>query len=195
MAAARDRAAYVVISGLPASGKTMLGREISRRLGLPLLDKDDFLEGLFARDGTGDAGHRNRLSRESDAMLRAATEASGGAVLVSFWRHPGGSGGGTASEWLLASGATLVEIHCRCPAEGAAERFANRCRHPGHLDELRSPEMLARQFEDYARLGPLRIGCTIEVDTSGPLKPGQLRSLAASIRRAMTTGSGQSRES
>jgi hypothetical protein len=38
---------FVVVSGLPASGKTTLARRLADGLGLPLLDKDDILDRLF----------------------------------------------------------------------------------------------------------------------------------------------------
>ena len=86
------------MSGLPASGKSRLGAAIAPLLGLPLLDKDDFLEALYERDGIGDAAWRERLSRRSDDLFRAeamaVTLATGGAVLTSFWRHPGRTDGG-----------------------------------------------------------------------------------------------------
>ena len=37
----------VVVSGLPASGKTTVGRVLSEGLSLPLIDKDAILEALF----------------------------------------------------------------------------------------------------------------------------------------------------
>ena len=37
----------VVVSGLPASGKTTVGRALSHGLSLPLIDKDDILEAMF----------------------------------------------------------------------------------------------------------------------------------------------------
>lgn len=37
----------VVVTGLPASGKTTLGRHIATSLGFGFLDKDEFLEDLF----------------------------------------------------------------------------------------------------------------------------------------------------
>jgi len=40
---------YVVLSGLPASGKSTLARALSQAFFLPLLDKDQFLEALLAR--------------------------------------------------------------------------------------------------------------------------------------------------
>ena len=80
---------YVVVSGLPGSGKTTLGRRLAPALGLPLIDKDDILERLFDTKGVGDTAWRRALSRESDAILQRDATAADGAVLVSFWRQPG----------------------------------------------------------------------------------------------------------
>ncbi|MDE4063909.1 AAA family ATPase [Phaeobacter gallaeciensis] len=41
----------VIVTGLPASGKTTIAREISKCLGFVFLDKDDFLEELYERHG------------------------------------------------------------------------------------------------------------------------------------------------
>jgi shikimate kinase len=38
---------FVAVSGLPASGKTVLGRALAGALDLPLLDKDEILESMF----------------------------------------------------------------------------------------------------------------------------------------------------
>ena len=81
---------FVVISGLPGSGKTSLARQLAPALHLPLIDKDDILERLFEAKGAGGAEWRRMLSRESDALLEAEARASsGGAVLVSHWRQAG----------------------------------------------------------------------------------------------------------
>ena len=46
---------FVVVSGLPASGKTTLAKSLALALGLRLLDKDDILESLFGpRSGVGE---------------------------------------------------------------------------------------------------------------------------------------------
>lgn len=44
-----------VLSGLPASGKTTVGRGIASAMAIPLLDKDDFLEDLFEKHRVGDS--------------------------------------------------------------------------------------------------------------------------------------------
>ncbi|WP_370645738.1 AAA family ATPase [Ruegeria sp. Ofav3-42] len=53
----------IVVTGLPASGKTTVAREIAKRLGLVFLDKDDFLEELYERHGVPSWEHRKKLSR------------------------------------------------------------------------------------------------------------------------------------
>lgn len=176
---------FIVVSGLPASGKSRLGAAIAPLLGLPLLDKDDFLEALYEHRGVGDAGWRARLSRESDGLFRAAATRAGAAVMVSFWRHAGQSDGGTPSEWLRALPRPVLEVHCDCPARLALQRFRSRSRHPGHLDAARDRDGLRRTFAAYAARGPLGFGDTVRVDTSGPV---DATALAARIRRALDRG-------
>jgi dephospho-CoA kinase len=47
------RRLFVVVSGLPGSGKTTLGRRLAPALDLPLIDKDDILNRLFESKGIG----------------------------------------------------------------------------------------------------------------------------------------------
>ena len=179
---------FVILSGLPASGKSRLGAALAPLLGLALLDKDDFLEALYEREGVGDASWRERLSRESDDKFRAAAIDSGGAVLASYWRHPGrADGGGTPSDWLRTLPGTLVEVHCHCPAEITLERFRRRTRHPGHLDAMRTKADLIAKFEDYAARGPLGLGMVIPVKTTD-FPDAEI--LATRIRRVLGAGSG-----
>src|SRR5438045_2088765 len=67
----------VIITGPPASGKSMLGRELARRLALPLLSKDLFKEVLFDELGWSDREWSRRLGTASMALLFR----SAGAVL------------------------------------------------------------------------------------------------------------------
>lgn len=61
---------YVVVSGLPASEKTTLARAVAQSLGLPMLDKDDFLESLFEDAIVGSAQRRRELSQLADRAFR-----------------------------------------------------------------------------------------------------------------------------
>jgi glucokinase len=158
---------FVVISGLPGSGKTTVGRELATRLGLTFIDKDDILDGLFETRGVGDVEWRRALSRESDAILEARALSSAGAVIVSHWRIPGmPAASGTPTEWLKSLPGQLVHVRCSCPADVAAERFTRRHRHPGHLDRMRNADEVLSSIDALAALPPLAIEPVIEADTT-----------------------------
>ncbi len=157
---------FVVVTGLPASGKSTLGAALSTAIGLPLIDKDAILEALFDEVGTGDAAHRRALSRAADGTLQARALQSRGAVLVSWWRHPRSSvDSGTSTHWLASLPADIVELHCRCRPELAHERFFARTRHAGHLDDAKDRTQELERFRQWAALGPLGLGTVVEVDT------------------------------
>ncbi len=153
----------VVVSGLAASGKTTVGQALSQRLQMPLIDKDEILEALFATLGCDDREQRYRLSRASDEILYTLAKSAGAAVLVNWWDHD------ASPARLHAISTTLVEVFCDCPVELAAARFASRERHPGHLDHLRTSEEHEegiRRMRDTFR-GPLRLSDhLVTVDTS-----------------------------
>jgi predicted kinase len=179
------KARLVVISGLPASGKTTVGTALSERLSLPLIDKDAILEALFDSLGCRDRGERYRLSRASDEVLYTLAEASQAAVVVNWWDPD------STPARLRSIASSVVEVFCECPLEVAAARFEDRRRHPGHHDPSRSPEEIAeavrRMRETF--LGPLGVGNLVRVDTTGPLDAdsvaGQVLSLiGAGLPRA-----------
>ena len=158
---------FVVISGLPGSGKSTLAQRLAPALRLALIDKDVILERLFEAMGAGDAEWRRALSRESDVLLEEEAKKSEGAILVSHWHVPGmPSNSGTPTAWISGLPAQVVNVHCECPVEIAAERFFHRKRHPGHLDHERSFAEIFASLRDAARFESLKIGPRIEVDTS-----------------------------
>ncbi|WP_075017492.1 AAA family ATPase [Actinacidiphila rubida] len=146
--------AFVIVSGLPASGKTTLARALADRLSLPLIDKDEILESLYDSLGVGDHSWRHRLSRASDDVLFAMAARTPGAVLDNWWHHE------TAPARLRELGGRLVEVFCHCDPAVAAERFQARTRHPGHLDPQHTPEQVAERvaFVRDTFPGPLRLG-------------------------------------
>jgi len=176
---------FIVVSGLPGSGKTTLAVGLARELGLPLLDKDDILEALFESFETIDLATRQRLSRASDVVLAKIAARSPGAVIVSFWRRDGMDGtSGTPTGWLSALPQNLLEVHCDCPAALAEARFRARQRHAGHHDGARLA-ILHEQLQSLAALGPLKIGPLVTVPTSGPY---DLLLVAQEVQRRLDDG-------
>ena len=171
---------FVVVSGLPGSGKTTVGRALASLLDLPHIDKDDILESLFESRGIGDAGWRRRLSREADTVFQAAVSASAGAVITSFWHATGMSpDSGTPTGWLAELPGVIANVHCECPPAVAAERFVRRTRHAGHRDGTRTA---ADVFASFEALGGAIVsaGPRVTVDTTRPLD-------AEAVRRAVET--------
>ena len=160
---------FVIVSGLPASGKSTLGRAIASALNLSFLDKDEILEGLFDRVGVGDSVWRTKLSRTADEVLCREAHALPGAVVTSWWRHrESKSESGTPTDWLSSLPGDLVELYCACSPYTAANRFFGRNRHAGHLDGRYTHADLLEQFRQQSSLGPLAVGRLVRVDTEAP---------------------------
>jgi len=174
---------FLIFSGLPGSGKSTVARQLAPRFGLPLLDKDDFLDALFVERGAGDAEWRTSLSREADERFAVAARQLAGACLVSWWRHRGAAGSGTPTEWLSTLSAPIVEVHCRCRVATAVERFLVRQRHPGHLDSVRAHSSLLTEF-DALDARPLGIGPVVDLDTEAVVDND---ALLHSIRTALAS--------
>ena len=176
---------FVVVSGLPGSGKSTLAKQLALALGLRLLDKDTILERLFDSKGIGDLAWRRALSRESDLILQSEATASNGAILVSHWQLPGMAlNSGTPTSWLTKLSDRVVNVHCECGAEIAAERFVQRKRHIGHQDDKRLPSEVLASIRAVARLGRLKIGPRVDVDTS---QTPQLDALLPAVHKALET--------
>ncbi len=157
---------FVVISGLPASGKSTLATALSNALSLPLIDKDDILESLFDSLGVGDAHRRAELSRAADHAMQKIVSRSQGAVIASWWRHPKSTvASGSPADWLKLLPGEIIELHCKCSPQPAVDRFFARTRHAGHLDGSKSKAEEIAKFEQFASYGALGIGRLIEVDT------------------------------
>ena len=177
---------HIIVSGIPASGKSTIGRAIADALGMPMLDKDEILEAMFDEQGIGNAEWRTRLSRAADEAFKETALRSREAVITSWWRHPASlADSGTPVEWLSSLPGVVVEIHCVCGPHIAAERFLSRTRHAGHLDHWKTQEELMASFQQHAVLGPLGLGQVVLIDTEQAL---DLKDLLAEIETAMEAG-------
>jgi predicted kinase len=168
---------YVVVSGLPASGKTTLARPLADALGLPLVSKDAIKEALFEAVGTGDWHWSKALSRAADAALVALARELDAAVLDNFWYQR------TARDLLTPLNGTFVEVCCRCDPGIALARFRARERHAGHGDGQQGPDQQERAFREH-RLPLGNLGAVLDVDTQGPVDIGGLAAWVVAHRQS-----------
>ena len=157
----------IVVSGIPASGKSTIGRELASHVGIPLVDKDDFLEAVFLERPVLSPDERRRASRRADELFMAGALESAPAVLVSHWRHPASlqKRSGTPTDWLVGL-TEIVEVHCLCPPTLAATRFVERKRHLSHGDPTVVTDTLIGAFTAQAELGPLGFSAVVSVNTA-----------------------------
>jgi len=176
----------VLVSGAPGSGKSTLARPLADHLGLPLLSKDGIKEQLHDSLGPLDpdpfVSSRRFGGAAMDLLWRLA--ASCPAVVLEANFRPG-------SAYERARIAELcpapVEVHCHCPPEEAARRYADRARRPDHhaVHPQRSiGPALQAEFP-----GPVGLGAVIVVDTTSPLDPAAV----AGLVRAALHGPGPRR--
>jgi predicted kinase len=139
----------IVITGLPCTGKSTLGRLLSHNLSIPYISKDGIKEVLFDTLGYADRDWSRRLGLSSYALLYHFVElevAAGCSLIVeSNFDAP------TAARIFEALRAKypfrVVQVLCRTEPQVLFERFKSRAqsteRHPGHvemqnLDEFRA---------------------------------------------------------
>jgi predicted kinase len=144
MQASHASPVLVIVTGLPASGKSTCAARLAARTGLEAIAKDDLKEALFARLGTGDAAWSRQLSDAAFAGLFAQAAArlgSGTGVLVE-----GNFRAGEHEPAILdacravaeAPAVRIAQLLCRVAEPRRVARLEARVaagtRHAGHLD-------------------------------------------------------------
>jgi predicted kinase len=172
--------AVIVVAGIPGSGKTTVARALARELRIPLVSKDTIKEALFDALGTGDLVWSQQLGLAAHRVMYALAADLDSVVLEShFWR-------GVAEADLGSLARPLIQVYCRCPVDVAVERYKRRAmtadRHPGHLPDHQSDEVIA--WWASIKPEPLELDAPlIEVDTSGAVNTVEL---AAKVTAAMS---------
>jgi len=160
----------VVVTGVPASGKTTLATALRSQLGWPLISKDIVKEALFDALGTGDLEWSQRLGRAGHAVMYSVATTCPQVILEAHFQR------GVAEPELLALDRRIVQIYCRCPVDVAVERYRRRIgdpdRHAGHLPEHQSDQVIERWMNDVPAPLDLPNSLLIDVDTTGPVDIG-----------------------
>ena len=154
----------IVVSGPPCSGKSRLASRLGRRLGWPVVCKDDFKELLFDSLGAGDADWSARLSRAAfDIQFRVAEKLLEAGLSVLLEGNFRAEAHGERIAGLAAGRVRLLQVACRADPDALAARRSARARdgrrHPGHLDALPGA--------DPGTYGPLSIDPTFDHDSTG----------------------------
>lgn len=159
----------LLINGLPASGKSRLGRRLADGLGLPILTLDVIKEALFdvLGDGDGDRAHGRLLGRASLAAIWGLVAEFPEGSTVILEAYFGTHGIETVTKGLARAGIRrTAEIWCFARPETLARRYVERVphRHPSHPGPSFAPELAAKA----ATAAPFGLGPLLRVDTDDP---------------------------
>jgi predicted kinase len=161
----------IIISGLPGTGKSTLGRRLADETGLPLIYRDGLKETLFDSLGWQDREWSKKLGAASYALLYHVLEAllrAGRSLIVESNFN---SAFDTPKLHDLTQRYRFTPFQIQCVTEGSVllQRFRQRStsseRHPGHVDYLNVKEFkpgLAQGRLDFLDLG----GTIMEIDTT-----------------------------
>lgn len=164
----------VVVTGVPASGKSSLAWALADRLHCPLVSLDEIKEELAE-----DAEHtpRDWLRHDAEAELVRRVKAAAGEAVVDIWIAPRRDTE-RVTDLLEPWWDRMVEVRCQVPAEVAVARYTARPRSWPHLPP--DDETLERIRDAVARPEPLGAPRTVLVDTTRPVVIGEV---ASAIRR------------
>ena len=156
----------MIVTGLPATGKTTVAKRISEEFGIPLYSKDLFKESLFDSLGYSDRDWSKRLGAAAYEILFAVVEAevSAGRSVIAESNF-----GPDSTLRFLDMKVRFVQVLCHARGDLVFERFADRAwrgdRHPGHVDADNVEEFKSELHR--GRIDPLELsGPVIEVDTT-----------------------------
>lgn len=162
----------IIISGPPATGKTVLASKIAREFGFPVLAKDEYKELLADALGVTGADWSNRLSAAGRAMVVqiAGKLLDSGISLIIDANFSPKRDNEPLRRLVQGRDIDVIQILCRTEGQTLMDRFVQRAaageRHPIHPEHHAGyayfSSMLARGYTP-----PLDLpGAVIDLDTT-----------------------------
>lgn len=162
----------IIVSGLPATGKTALSRKLAEYVGLPLFSKDTIKEILFDGVGHGDRAWGEKLNKPTYDILNYVVEQEliAKRSLIVETPYDMDFRKEVYVELQAMYHFTCVQVLCYADPEILVKRFVDRIgaqdRHPGHND-LAALEDFKLSIKDAGKVEPLPLsGKVYEIDTS-----------------------------
>lgn len=161
----------IIITGLSASGKTTIGKELAKRMSIPFISKDAVKELMFDGLGWKDREWSKKLGLASYDLLYYFAEALLRAK-VSFMIESNFKSEFDTPKFMALKEKydfDVVQILCKADGEVLFDRFKKRSesgqRHPGHVDTTSFDEFKNTLLT--GRCEPLALqGKIIEIDTT-----------------------------
>ena len=157
----------LVITGLPASGKTFLGSRLARRLGWPFVSKDEYKEMLHNHLPDLTRAQAGPLSFEIMYHVAGVSLAAGANAVLETHFYRG------MSEAILMAlahrhGARLLQVFCHAPLDELKRRHDERVA-LGEHPHIHQPWLYQAPVPGYACSEPLELeGELLSLDTTQP---------------------------
>jgi predicted kinase len=161
----------IIVTGLPAAGKSALATWLSKQLAFPFISKDAIKEILFDELGWSDREWSKRLGKASIELMYyfASTILMAGRSIILENTFRPDLASSRLSTLARQTNAGTIQIICRADIDVLCQRFKQRTesglRHPGHVDVQSMGELRASLGQER----PLRLdigGEVIEIDTT-----------------------------
>jgi predicted kinase len=153
----------VLVTGLPASGKSTLARRLAVGTDLPLLSLDVVKESLY--DNLGAPQDRALLRAASLEAIWAVVPDCPRGALIDLWIDPVRDREAVRAALVRFAAMSILEVMCTISGDEAVRRYAARARdYSVHLPPDKAT--LDRIRQSAALIAPLELGPFLQVDTS-----------------------------
>ena len=163
----------IIVCGFPASGKTSLSKELSRRMNMFCLHKDSIKENLFETMGLSTLEDSKRIGAVSSKLLLALAreQLANGVDLIIEAPFNFPKDYDLFAQWEKEYGVKMYKVICRIGDEERVNRYNDRLaeRHYCHCDNQRVANGEVEVQMDYSIYDSMP-GEKMEIETNRPVE-------------------------